>query len=165
MSWIEQKNIGKVTVIVSGYLAAGDPPGLFINNTDGQIGGTNVQAVGGGRYVLWAEADLSAWASGDAPVVISYLASSASGSDFYVDSVVVIPHLLVLGSASFYVAAKPSRSPATFFGDAEPTLNYPWAVGDTIIKRTPVVGQPLGWKCTVAGSGSSPGTWVALANL
>ena len=37
-----------------------------------------------------------------------------------------------------------------------------WAVGDRVINKTPVVGQPLGWRCTVAGT---PGTWVAEANL
>lgn len=37
-----------------------------------------------------------------------------------------------------------------------------WSVGDTVYNSAPAVGQPVGWKCTVAGT---PGTWVALANL
>lgn len=35
-------------------------------------------------------------------------------------------------------------------------------VGETHWRPTPVVGQPIGWRCTVA---ASPGTWVAMANL
>jgi hypothetical protein len=37
-----------------------------------------------------------------------------------------------------------------------------WSVGDTVYNSAPSVGQPTGWRCTVAGT---PGTWVALANL
>lgn len=37
-----------------------------------------------------------------------------------------------------------------------------YIVGDRVINTTPVVGNPVGWRCTVAGS---PGTWVAEANL
>lgn len=37
-----------------------------------------------------------------------------------------------------------------------------WAVGDRCGKLTPVVGQPKGWLCTVAGT---PGTWVSEGNL
>ena len=38
-------------------------------------------------------------------------------------------------------------------------------VGDRVVKTTPVVGSPLGWRCTVAGTGGGAGTWVAEANL
>ncbi len=48
-----------------------------------------------------------------------------------------------------------------FSGAAAPAAGA-WLVGDSVVNDTPVVGQPTGWKCTVAGS---PGTWVALANL
>jgi hypothetical protein len=37
-----------------------------------------------------------------------------------------------------------------------------WAVGDTTKQSVPVVGQPKGWRCTVAGA---PGTWVSEGNL
>ncbi len=37
-----------------------------------------------------------------------------------------------------------------------------WAVGDMAINSVPVVGQPKGWRCTVAGT---PGTWVSEGNL
>lgn len=37
-----------------------------------------------------------------------------------------------------------------------------WAVGDRVSQLTPVVGNPKGWSCTVAGN---PGTWVSEGNL
>jgi hypothetical protein len=37
-----------------------------------------------------------------------------------------------------------------------------WQVGDQVTQRTPVVGSPKGWFCTVAGA---PGTWVSQGNL
>lgn len=37
-----------------------------------------------------------------------------------------------------------------------------WAVGDQSANPTPVVGQPKGFMCTVAGT---PGTWVSTGNL
>jgi len=37
-----------------------------------------------------------------------------------------------------------------------------WAVGDRMEQSVPVVGQPKGWRCTVAGA---PGTWVSEGNL
>ena len=37
-----------------------------------------------------------------------------------------------------------------------------WVVGDRAQQLTPVVGQPKGWMCTVAGN---PGTWVSEGNL
>lgn len=37
-----------------------------------------------------------------------------------------------------------------------------WVAGDRAVNRAPVVGQPKGWVCTVAGS---PGTWVSEGNL
>lgn len=45
---------------------------------------------------------------------------------------------------------------------ASPVAGINWRVGDIAYENTPVVGQPIGWMCTVAGN---PGTWVALANL
>ena len=44
---------------------------------------------------------------------------------------------------------------------AAPTTGI-WAVGDVCVNNTPVVGQPKGWRCTVAGA---PGTWVSEGNL
>lgn len=37
-----------------------------------------------------------------------------------------------------------------------------WAIGDRVNQTVPVVGQPKGWRCTVAGA---PGTWVSEGNL
>jgi hypothetical protein len=37
-----------------------------------------------------------------------------------------------------------------------------WQVGDRIEQSVPVVGNPKGWRCTVAGN---PGTWVSEGNL
>jgi hypothetical protein len=45
---------------------------------------------------------------------------------------------------------------------ASPVAGINWRVGDIAYENTPVVGQPIGWMCTVAGN---PGTWVALASL
>ena len=47
------------------------------------------------------------------------------------------------------------------YGNAAPVTAL-WAVGDQIIQSVPVVGQPKGWRCTVAGN---PGTWVSEGNL
>jgi len=46
-------------------------------------------------------------------------------------------------------------------GTAAPTTGT-WAVGQRMQQQTPVVGQPKGWSCTVAGT---PGTWVSEGNL
>jgi hypothetical protein len=46
-------------------------------------------------------------------------------------------------------------------GTAAPVAGT-WAVGDEIKMKTPVVGSPKGWVCTVAGT---PGTWVSTGNL
>lgn len=46
-------------------------------------------------------------------------------------------------------------------GNAAPVTGT-WAVGDRIEQSVPAVGQPKGWRCTVAGS---PGTWVSEGNL
>lgn len=39
------------------------------------------------------------------------------------------------------------------------------AVGDRGEQRTPVVGQPKGWRCTVAGANPGSSTWVSEGNL
>lgn len=46
----------------------------------------------------------------------------------------------------------------TQFSTAAPAKSGTWAVGDRVIQLTPVVGNPKGWRCTVAGN---PGTWVS----
>jgi parallel beta-helix repeat protein len=48
------------------------------------------------------------------------------------------------------------------YGNAGPSGSGSWAVGDRVIQSVPVVGQPKGWRCTVAGN---PGTWVSEGNL
>jgi hypothetical protein len=47
------------------------------------------------------------------------------------------------------------------WGTGAPTL-LTHQVGDTVWNSAPAVGQPIGWKCSTAGS---PGTWTAMANL
>lgn len=49
----------------------------------------------------------------------------------------------------------------TFWHTAAPTAGG-WMVGDTCWNSAPAAGQPIGWKCTIAGT---PGTWTAMANL
>jgi len=48
------------------------------------------------------------------------------------------------------------------FGTAASPAAGTWAVGDRIEQSVPVVGNPKGWRCTVAGT---PGTWVSEGNL
>lgn len=50
--------------------------------------------------------------------------------------------------------------PRITVANAAPTTGT-WAVGERVA-RTPVVGQPKAWSCTVAGT---PGTWVSEGNL
>jgi hypothetical protein len=49
-----------------------------------------------------------------------------------------------------------------YFQNASAPSVGTWIVGDRAQQLTPVVGQPKGWMCTVAGS---PGTWVSEGNL
>lgn len=48
------------------------------------------------------------------------------------------------------------------YGDYAPSQSGLWDVGSQILKKTPVVGQPKGWRCTAGGN---PGTWVSEGNL
>jgi hypothetical protein len=48
------------------------------------------------------------------------------------------------------------------YGNTAPVTGNNWNVGDRVIQSVPVVGQPKGWRCTVAGN---PGTWVSEGNL
>lgn len=48
------------------------------------------------------------------------------------------------------------------FGSATPASGFNSAIGDRVEQLTPVVGNPKGWRCTVAGN---PGTWVSEGNL
>lgn len=48
------------------------------------------------------------------------------------------------------------------YGSAAPSGSGYWNVGDRVIQSVPVVGNPTGWRCTVAGN---PGTWVSEGNL
>jgi len=47
---------------------------------------------------------------------------------------------------------------STVTTNGSPPASGTWAVGDTCLNGNPVVGQPKGWQCTVAGT---PGTWVS----
>lgn len=42
--------------------------------------------------------------------------------------------------------------------DEAPTTGA-WVVGDMVLNRSPSAGEPIGWRCTTAGT---PGTWEAL---
>jgi hypothetical protein len=48
------------------------------------------------------------------------------------------------------------------YADSFPGASGFHAVGDRVIQSVPVVGQPKGWRCTVAGY---PGTWASEGNL
>lgn len=47
------------------------------------------------------------------------------------------------------------------YGATAPTTSH-WIIGDRFINKTPTVGQPKSWVCTVSGT---PGTWVSEGNL
>ncbi|HSG62984.1 MAG TPA: hypothetical protein VLA24_16285, partial [Pseudomonadales bacterium] len=55
----------------------------------------------------------------------------------------------------------PNNKSYALFGTAAPSAGT-WSVGDRVQQSTPVVGQPKGWVCTVAGT---PGTWISEGNL
>lgn len=65
-----------------------------------------------------------------------------------------------LGADVVYIAQR-FGDKIYFQSNSIPTIGT-WAVGDRVFQLTPVVGQPKGWVCTVAGS---PGTWVSEGNL
>jgi len=48
------------------------------------------------------------------------------------------------------------------YGTTAPISGNSWNANDRIIQSVSVVGQPKGWRCTVAGN---PGTWVSEGNL
>lgn len=48
------------------------------------------------------------------------------------------------------------------YGSTAPIGGNNWNPGDRVIQSVPVVGNPKGWRCTVAGN---PGTWVSEGNL
>ena len=55
----------------------------------------------------------------------------------------------------------PTAKPVVYVNNAAPTT-LTWPVGSIAINKSPVVGQPKDWICTVAGT---PGTWVSGGNL
>ena len=54
-----------------------------------------------------------------------------------------------------------SSRPRVTYSTVAPTTGT-WAVGDRCFNKSPAVGQPKSWACTVAGT---PGTWVSEGNL
>jgi hypothetical protein len=66
-----------------------------------------------------------------------------------------------LGGATVAYIAQRFGSKIYFQNAASPSVGT-WIVGDRAQQLTPVVGQPKGWMCTVAGN---PGTWVSEGNL
>jgi hypothetical protein len=65
-----------------------------------------------------------------------------------------------LGVSVVYIAQRFGDN--IYFQSASVPTVGTWAVGDRADQLTPVVGQPKGWMCTVAGN---PGTWVSEGNL
>ena len=55
----------------------------------------------------------------------------------------------------------PTDRPRSTYSNSAPTTGT-WVVGDRVANRTPTVGQPKAWVCTVSGT---PGTWVSEGNL
>jgi len=96
------------------------------------------------------------------------LMSNAQTADFYFPVVnaarIYISNVRAdfTGLASFpYKMSILSGGQRLVMAAAAPTTET-WAVGDVCINSNPVVGQPKGWRCTVAGT---PGTWVSEGNL
>jgi hypothetical protein len=48
------------------------------------------------------------------------------------------------------------------YGSTAPIGGNFWNANDRVIQSVSVVGNPKGWRCTVAGN---PGTWVSEGNL
>lgn len=65
-----------------------------------------------------------------------------------------------LGASVVYIAQR--FGDKIYFQSAAAPAVGTWVVGDRAQQLTPVVGQPKGWMCTVAGN---PGTWVSEGNL
>lgn len=63
--------------------------------------------------------------------------------------------------SNFTKQGGPTAKPVIYVNNAAPTT-LTWPVGAIAINKTPVVGQPKDWRCTVAGT---PGTWVSGGNL
>lgn len=59
------------------------------------------------------------------------------------------------------VYCMPEAQPRITYSTVSPTTGT-WSVGDQCIQTVPVIGNPKGWQCTVAGT---PGTWVSMGNL
>jgi hypothetical protein len=74
---------------------------------------------------------------------------------------VTTPSAAVLGGAAAGRIVTRQGENFVWQTTAAPTLGT-WAIGDRSVNSTPVVGQPKGWACTVAGA---PGTWVSEGNL
>jgi hypothetical protein len=48
------------------------------------------------------------------------------------------------------------------YGSTAPISGNTWNANDRVIQSVSIVGNPKGWRCTVAGN---PGTWVSEGNL
>lgn len=69
------------------------------------------------------------------------------------------PTLAVVGVAADDLYKLPAQR--VWYGTGVPTVGT-WEAGDRVESRTPAVGAPKGWRCTVGGA---PGTWVSEGNL
>ena len=66
-----------------------------------------------------------------------------------------------VGAAYTFIQNAATGLIVELLGSAVPATSN-WAVGDRVEQSVPVVGNPKGWRCTVAGV---PGTWVSEGNL
>lgn len=62
------------------------------------------------------------------------------------------------------IMSNPTTGPmiVSQYSNQAPPFSGSFGKGDRVIQSVPVVGQPKGWRCTVAGN---PGTWVSEGNL
>lgn len=67
--------------------------------------------------------------------------------------------VLTIGAGNWTVS--PVGNNRIAFGPSAPP-DGEWQRGDIVWNVNAAVGQPNGWRCTVAGA---PGTWVAMGNL
>lgn len=73
----------------------------------------------------------------------------------------LIDSSVYFGTSSAAISNSGTGAIVSWRSSASPSAGD-WAVGDRTEQSVPVVGNPKGWRCTVAGS---PGTWVSEGNL
>ncbi len=180
--------VGTQITVLSPADCASDPNNLMLTNcTIGTVncsGGTSAAAFNGGSVAACTGLPIIGSYNGvtlNNAVAIGLASRGGTFVNTTINADVALgaagPKNLVFGSGCVVNGAL-SRSGANvgaIFADdfrcTSATAAYPfaaaptgdtWRVGDRSKNLVPVVGQPTGWVCTVAGT---PGTWVNLANL